>query len=74
MNYAEAASSDISRVIELIRPVVADESSDSTSMACLAIAIFMQKPDIDLPTLITLVKQVSQYIALSVAPTPETVN
>lgn len=74
LNYASTSTDSISTAIELIRPAVAGIDGDTTAMACLAIAIFLQKPDIGLESLMTLVRSTSEFIALNVLDGPKSVN
>lgn len=74
IEYTLTSSKDIARTIDKIRPVVHGLDENVISQSCIAIAILMQAPSIDLKPLMELMKSTSEYIALSLMPANEVVN
>lgn len=62
--YTKANAKEVAKAIDLIRPVVAGLDANVISMSCLAIAILMQRPEIDMTHLIDCIKDTSEHIAL----------
>lgn len=74
INYAKISTDELVNIIDAIRPVVAGRDASAVTMACITIAALMYKPAISFDDLASLVKGVSEYIALATMPTPDKVN
>lgn len=67
--YAFTSLADLNSTIDAIEPAVAGLDSNDIAMACIAIAIMSQDPDITISTLSFAIKSVSEHIALLLANT-----
>lgn len=74
MKHANATTEAIMDTIDSMRPALKNLDSNTIHMSCLALAIIMQKPSINLPDMIEMVKGTSEYIHLALEPTTGSVN
>lgn len=74
MVYANTTTTQIEAAVRAMTTSVIGLDGNTVQMAALALAILLQKPSIDLTTLIEVVKGASEYIHLRITPTTGSVN
>jgi hypothetical protein len=66
MRYQVTPTAEVAKTIDiLMKSVEHIENDDLIQVSCIATAIIMQKPSIEMEELIPLVKSVSEFIALN---------
>jgi hypothetical protein len=66
--YTQASAEDIAKLITKIEGVVEGERVDRIKIACIAFAILLTNPNIDIHELVRVVKDASEWISLAVPP------
>lgn len=63
ITYIKATGEQLEKLVSRIEEVVEGEQTSHIALACLIMAIYSQKPDIDVVKLQQVVKGVSEYMA-----------
>ncbi len=63
LSYLKIRGIDVSELVDRIENAVDGEPNSHVSIACLAVAIVAQKPDIPVEELVELIRGTSEYLA-----------
>lgn len=67
ITYTKASGVELERIIGIMEHALINENPSHVTMACLAVAIMLQSPDISAKQLVEGVKGASEWIALFVS-------